>query len=173
VAAVCDRLTTPLSESERTGGRNQRVPVPCSGHTCSRARRDCVRRRAACPVRGPRSGKADPEPSVESPASDERLRGFQTSVHAATRWYSWMSPPSRAWRAISPANVDWRRCLGRVEQRECSVRALAVVVGRVDAERPLEVAAAEDQQPVETLGARGPDESFGDGVRLRPPGQAY
>src|SRR6266545_2523050 len=44
--------------------------------------------------------------------------------------------------------------------------ALAVVVGRVDVEHVFEVAAAEDQQPVETLGSDGADEAFGVGVCL-------
>ena len=39
-----------------------------------------------------------------------------------------------------------------------------VVVGRVDAEHPLEVAAAEDKDPVEALGADGADEPLGVGV---------
>jgi hypothetical protein len=30
------------------------------------------------------------------------LRGFKMSVHAAARWYSWISPPSRSRRLISP-----------------------------------------------------------------------
>jgi hypothetical protein len=36
-----------------------------------------------------------------------------------------------------------------------------------DAEHPLEMAAVEDQQPVEALGAHGSDEALGDRVRLR------
>jgi hypothetical protein len=57
----------------------------------------------------------------------------------------------------------------RREQRERSVRALAVVVGRVDAEGPLEVTAAQDQQPVEALGSDGADETLGVGVCLWRP----
>jgi hypothetical protein len=37
----------------------------------------------------------------------------------------------------------------------------------VDAQDPFEVAAVEDQQPVETLGADGADEAFCNRVRLR------
>jgi hypothetical protein len=48
----------------------------------------------------------------------------------------------------------------------CAMWALAVVVGRVGAEHVFEVAAAEDQQPVETLGAHRPDEPLSVGVRL-------
>jgi len=60
--------------------------------------------------------------------------------------------------------------LGR-DKRECSMRPLRVVVGRVRTEHVFEVAAAGDQQPVETLGAHRTDEAFGAGVRL-PPGPA-
>jgi hypothetical protein len=31
------------------------------------------------------------------------LRGFKMPVHAEARWYSWMSPPRRSRRPISPA----------------------------------------------------------------------
>jgi hypothetical protein len=47
------------------------------------------------------------------------------------------------------------------QERESAVRALAVVMRRVDAEHPLEVAAAQDQQPVETFGADGANEALG------------
>ena len=51
------------------------------------------------------------------------------------------------------------------------MRPLPVVVVDVDTEYPFEVAAVEDQKPVETLGTRGSDEAFGDCVRLgRPDG---
>jgi hypothetical protein len=53
-------------------------------------------------------------------------------------------------------------------QSECSVWALAVVMRRVDAEHVREVAAAEDEQPVEAFGGDGADEPFGVGVRLWP-----
>ena len=45
--------------------------------------------------------------------------------------------------------------------------ALAVVVRGVDAQHRLEVAASEDEQPVETLGADGADEALSIGIRLR------
>ena len=45
--------------------------------------------------------------------------------------------------------------------------ALAVVVRGVDAQHRLEVAATEDEQPVETLGADGADEALSIGIRLR------
>ena len=44
---------------------------------------------------------------------------------------------------------------------------LAVVVVDVDAKDMLEVAAVENQQPVEALRADGADEAFGDRIRLR------
>ena len=45
--------------------------------------------------------------------------------------------------------------------------ALAVVVAGVDAEHVLEMAPADDQQPVETFGADRAHEALGVGVRLR------
>src|SRR5262249_12133978 len=47
---------------------------------------------------------------------------------------------------------------------ESAVWALAVVVRDIGAEYSFEVAAAEDQQPVETFGADGADEALGVGV---------
>ena len=52
-------------------------------------------------------------------------------------------------------------------QVERAVRPLAVVVVGVDAKDVLEVASAEDQQPVQTLGTDGANEPFRDRVRLR------
>jgi hypothetical protein len=49
------------------------------------------------------------------------------------------------------------------------VRPMDVVVVDVDAHDAFEVAAVEDQQPVEAFGADGSDESLGDGVCLRRP----
>jgi hypothetical protein len=51
-------------------------------------------------------------------------------------------------------------------QVECAVRPLPVVVVDVDAQHAFEVAAVEDQQPVEALGAHGFDEALGDRVRF-------
>jgi len=47
------------------------------------------------------------------------------------------------------------------------VRALAVVVLDVDAHDVFEVAAADDQEPVETLRSDGADEPLRVGIRLR------
>jgi hypothetical protein len=49
------------------------------------------------------------------------------------------------------------------------MRALRVVVVDVDAQHTLEVAAVEDQQPVDAFGADGSEEPLGDGVPLRRP----
>src|SRR3954454_2746304 len=42
-------------------------------------------------------------------------------------------------------------------------------MGHIGGEHVFEVAAAEDQQPIETLASNGADEAFGVGVRLRRP----
>jgi hypothetical protein len=70
--------------------------------------------------------------------------------------------------ALNCPDSRWVGCVGRFgcEQGESSMRALAVVMDRVAAEYVLEVAAADDQQAVETLDADGPDETFGVGVGL-------
>src|SRR5437763_15798982 len=60
---------------------------------------------------------------------------------------------------LSAARLWLRACRVGREQRESAVWALAVVVGGVDAEHCLEVAAADYQQPVETLGTDGADEA--------------
>jgi hypothetical protein len=52
-------------------------------------------------------------------------------------------------------------------ERECAVVALVVVVLDVHAQDVFEVAAANDQEPIETLVADGADESLRVGVRLR------
>ena len=59
------------------------------------------------------------------------------------------------------------RCRFGCKERESAVRTLAVVMRCVEAQHAFEVAAAEDQQPVETLGADGADEALGIGIRLR------
>ena len=51
-------------------------------------------------------------------------------------------------------------------QVERAVRPLPVVVVDVDTQHAFEVAAVEDQQSVEALGARGSDEALGDRVRF-------
>ena len=68
-------------------------------------------------------------------------------------------------RVVSFEGVD----KDRVEQlkRESAVRAFAVVVLDVDAQDVFEVAAADDQEPVETFGSDGSDKPLGVRVRLR------
>jgi hypothetical protein len=50
---------------------------------------------------------------------------------------------------------------------ERAMRSLPVVVLDVDTQHAVEVAAVEDQQPVEAFAADGSDETLGDGVCLR------
>jgi hypothetical protein len=40
------------------------------------------------------------------------VRGFKMPVHAAARWYSWISPPSRSRRLISPPLGGWSAFVG-------------------------------------------------------------
>ena len=92
---------------------------------------------------------------------DPGLRGFKTPVHAAARWYSWMSPPSRSRRSIlSEGAPGWCGPFG-CEQREPALGPLVVGVRRVAAEHVLELAAAEDEEPVEALGADGAADALG------------
>jgi hypothetical protein len=72
---------------------------------------------------------------------------------------------------IAAADVAARRLrdlfrFGRLK-RESAVGAFAVVVLDVDGQDVFEVAAPDEQQPVETLVADGTDESLRVGVRLR------
>jgi hypothetical protein len=62
---------------------------------------------------------------------------------------------------------DGRRWLlvGRLE-RERAVRPVSVVVGGVEADHVLEVAAVDDQDPVQALAAEGADPTLGVGVRV-------
>jgi hypothetical protein len=69
---------------------------------------------------------------------------------------------SGAWRLLLAVASWW-------QQVEGAVRPLAVVVVDEDAQHLLEVAAVEDQQPVETFGADGSGKPLGDRVRLRCP----
>src|SRR5262249_32787523 len=40
------------------------------------------------------------------------VMGFKMSVHAAARWYSWMSPPGRSRRSIFPVFCCWAAVAG-------------------------------------------------------------
>jgi hypothetical protein len=70
--------------------------------------------------------------------------------------------------ALDLAGGSWTGRVGGIgrQERESAVWTLAVVMGGVGAEHVLEVAAAEDQYPVEALGADGADEALGVGVCL-------
>ena len=66
----------------------------------------------------------------------------------------------QATESITTLDLASGRLTGNVgrfgrEQRESAVRALVVVMREIDAQHSLEVASAEDQQPVETLAADG------------------
>jgi hypothetical protein len=67
--------------------------------------------------------------------------------------------PVTAWSA--------RRSGSGGHEVERPVRPVAVVGVDEDAEHPLEVAAVDDQEPIETFGSSRADEAFGDRVRLR------
>ena len=70
--------------------------------------------------------------------------------------------------ALYLADSSWRSDVGRFgwDERESAVRAFTVVMRCVDAEHLFEVTAAEDEEPIETLGTGGADEPFGIGVCL-------
>lgn len=67
-----------------------------------------------------------------------------------------MSPPSKSWRCRRIGVLIGCRlaAVGR-EEVECAVWPVLVVVAVVDVEDVFEVAAAEDQDPVEVVGADG------------------
>jgi hypothetical protein len=84
----------------------------------------------------------------------------------------WMRPPSRAGARRSPALVgrlEPQRRRGRIGRLEVerAVRPPAVVVAHVDAEHMLELAAADDQQPVGALAADAADPALYVRVRVR------
>ena len=83
----------------------------------------------------------------------------------------------QAAEAVAPSdlrrmNGSCRRRIGfaaaiRCAQVERSVRTLLVEMADVDAEHVHELAAAEDQEPVEALSAHAADPAFGVDVRVR------
>jgi hypothetical protein len=81
--------------------------------------------------------------------------------HAAS-WYAWISPPSS--HGGGGDRVDhlgeWLLVAERRPLSGCPVRPLLVEVPDVRDEHLLEVAAAEDQQPVEALAANVADPTF-------------
>jgi hypothetical protein len=56
----------------------------------------------------------------------------------------------------------------RRDETKRPMRAVSVVVLNMDPQRALELAAAEDQDPVEALAPHGADEALGKRIRLRP-----
>ncbi len=79
-------------------------------------------------------------------------------------------------QAVSAFDAGWARGGGEPEglpllvrrrQVEGSMWPVAVVMVDEDAQHPLELAAVEDQEPIEALRSDGADEAFGDRVRLR------
>jgi len=84
---------------------------------------------------------------------------------AAAMSYSWMRPPRRSRRSTRNgvgAEVDAARVEGFLSggEAEGTMGPLFVVVPDVDAEDVFELAAAEDQQAVETFVADGADPAF-------------
>jgi hypothetical protein len=71
-------------------------------------------------------------------------------------------------RRVASSRSDGGRRIGRLEV-ERAVRPPAVVVEHVDAENVLELAAAENQEPVEALAADTADPALDVRVRVRRP----
>jgi putative drug exporter of the RND superfamily len=46
--------------------------------------------------------REEPRDRVSARKATAWVRGFKMPVHAAARWYSWITPPSRSQRLISP-----------------------------------------------------------------------
>ncbi len=72
--------------------------------------------------------------------------------------------------ATAKAGGRWQRrwfAAARREQLESSVWPVLVVVTPVNAEHVLEMAAAEDEDPVEAVGANRAHPTLGEGVRVR------
>jgi hypothetical protein len=103
---------------------------------------------------------------------DDRVKGAVIGVasHAADRWYSWMRPPGRSRRRISPSgDLSGRSSGSGGPSSSARWQPLAVVVIDIEPEDTFGVTAVEDQQPVETLRADGLTKRSGDRVRLRRP----
>jgi hypothetical protein len=77
-----------------------------------------------------------------------------------------VAAPNRVWSRLARELEGWSLRVGWCEV-ERPVWPVAVVVVGEDPEHLLEVSSAEDQTPVEALGAGGANEALGDGVRLR------
>ena len=118
---------------------------------------------------------ADDQQPVEALTADGADPwGADIRSHAAgASSYSWIRPPRRSWRCTSVVSVGGSpRAIGAsIESEARSSRAavwpLAVVVAHVDVKHVLELAAADDEQPVEALAADAADPALDLGVRVR------
>jgi hypothetical protein len=100
-------------------------------------------------------------------ASTSTGEGCQNCVHSCRGSVVLVDEAAEAIAAVDIAAGHWLDLCGfGLSECEPAVWALAVVVLDVDAQDVFEVAAAEDQQPVETLAADGADERFRVRVRL-------
>ena len=115
----------------------------------------------------------EPAPSMRRQSRERVQRvGFENSVmrvsggHAAAL-YSLTRPPSNSclWIRRAGRRTGAAGCSsgGLSESERCG---LSVVVGGVEAEHVLQVAAVDDQNPVEALPAEGADPTLGIGVRV-------
>ena len=82
------RRRSPVEDSD---GTRPRKLASCLG--CAKAVKS-----PTSATESDRGQRVDAAQAAQS--ADQRLRGFKMPVHAAARWYSWMSPPSRSWRLI-------------------------------------------------------------------------
>ena len=101
------------------------------------------------------------------------MKGTQTfdQAQAATS-YSWMWPPSRSCLRTPPTeDRAWKPIRPGVRRLElkAAVGPSPVVVGGVDPKDSLEVAAAQDQHPVQAFGPDRADPPLGERVRARGP----
>jgi hypothetical protein len=71
-----------------------------------------------------------------------------------------MGLSERGWVSVCP--LGWTKC-------ECPMRPMPVVMARIDPKHVFELAAAEDEQPVEALATHAADPALGVGVRVRCP----
>jgi hypothetical protein len=70
--------------------------------------------------------------------------------------------------AEAGGRVEWRRvAAGGRQELQRPMWPVLVVMAAVDAEHVLEVAAAQDEDPVEAVGANGAHPALGKGVRVR------
>ena len=178
----CDRGPRAWARRPRRRRPGKGTPPRRSGALAGRA---CSYRLPEATRTQPRStAAASPldraAPLLAASAPDEHLLSqpgrpegcqYWCRAQAAVRLYSWMRPPRRSRRRTSPpvgvdAGGGCRGCGGRRLSARCGLR---VVVLDVDAEDALEVAAVEDEQPVEAFAAGGSNEALGDGVCLRRP----